>query len=341
MLTATGTPGSSMSIDLRYTAGPIARAWAALYGAVGTDPLPRSLATAPDGSQAYLGTLYRGSPPAVAAWSRPHSAVRDNGTTIVLFTGGKDSTAAAIRARAAGRQLLLLHARGMNPAYPGELASATAVAGALRARLAVVDVRITRGAYITNPIKNQMLLAIAADLAPRYGAGELATGIHWADTVADLGFRSGFSDAIEMHEAAADCIEGAVDGLRVARRLIENDSDALLTVADAGLLPLVGSCMATVRFRASLHARNQAKFGGALMPGRCGSCYKCALEWLHLALTERAPWQDALAAHSVAVLRRGAELITGRRPDSLADMLRLFFDTSRVSIERLSGAGAS
>lgn len=323
-----------MSLDLLYKAGPLARAWAALYSAAGGDPLPRVIRGAPAGAEKYLGLLYRGAAlPSLVAPVSCSGAVSGS-RSLVLFSGGKDSTAAALRLRATS-EVVLLFVAGINPAYPMEIESAKAVASALGCRLAIVRVRARRGAYTENPTKNQALLAIAADVAQLYGASTIAAGIMAADRASGLSFGCGYSDAIEMHSAAAEWMEQAVQGLRVVRASVQNDTDSLLEVADAGLLPLVGSCMATTRFRASLHQRNRAKYGIDLMPGRCGSCYKCASEYLHLALTGRVAINEGFARHCCDVLVRGAQTVTGRKPAGLAAALRVFIDPERVSLSRL------
>jgi 7-cyano-7-deazaguanine synthase in queuosine biosynthesis len=321
-------------IKFGYSAGRIAFAWAGIYAAAAYKPLPATVANAPLGADDYLSLLYRGRDFAVVNWLECGGPLQDSGRALVLFSGGKDSLAVALRLKAQGIAPTLLFAQGINPAYPREIEAARLLSRLTGFSLRIVSVQIQRGHYIENPTKNQMLLAMAADLGERFGISRFAAGIMADDHAAGLNFDSGYSDAYEMHVAAAEWVEAYLPGSAVVRASIKNDTDSILEVADAGLLAAAQSCMATPRFRPSLKKRNQEKYKLELMPERCGSCYKCALEWLHLSLTGRASWHAEYAEHCVAVLEKSGPEISGQKK-TRREALEMFIDASRVDISAL------
>lgn len=125
--------------------------------------------------------------------------------------------------------------------------------------------------------------------------------------------RCGLSDNPDVIEPGFAAIEAIAPGLQMIRAGLPNDTASLAEVwaSCPDALPVLSSCMAGARFKGSLARGNREKFGVDLMPGRCGSCYKCAMEQIVLAAlqgqTLPAPW----AAHCVDKLRRGAQIVRG------------------------------
>jgi hypothetical protein len=200
--------------------------------------------------------------------------------------------------------------------------------------LRIVSVSKAHGDYVENPTKNQMLLAIAADLAPKWSASKIAMGMIANRNLTNVDFEAGYSDAVEMHALAGKWIESNLQGVQVEPPLVKNDTDSFLEVVDTGVLPLLQSCMATPRFRNSLHKSNQAKFKLELMPERCGSCFKCALEYLHLALTHRVTWNQGFVHHCVDVLKKRVTQNTGKRVTKL-EAVKAYLDEQQINLDLL------
>lgn len=311
--------------------GVCSRAWTGLYIAASKNPLPKVIPIGPSGAQEYLRTLYRGTPPVVANEVDCCGEVTPGNRALVLFSGGKDSTAAALLLGDRGLDVTLLNVRGINPAYPQEQYTAERLASMLKMPLLTAEVVVAKGAYIENPTKNQLLLAMALDVAVKNNISHIATGITANVRAATTNFSTGFSDAVEMHEAAADWAERAITGITVERRLLPNDTVSLVRVARAGLLEHIGSCMGAHRFKNSLNAQNTQKYGVRLMPDRCGSCYKCALEWLHTTRLGVTPQNLAYARHCLSILRTEFENMLGRRPMNDYEVLATFIDEQQLT----------
>ena len=309
-----------------FRPGPFTELFARLYADVSTDPLPPVLDGYPVELRPYLGTLYRGQPYRLANPVEPPRAVADpgNDTVLVGFSGGKDSTAAALRLQAMGLRPVLWHLKGINPSYPRELAAAAGVARATGFPLKVVQVRHRgRSPYIENPTKNQLILATAVDYGLRTGAGHHAQGGLAVDSASELAFGSGYSDAVECYQTAAAFFASAVQGFHFHARLLKNDTDSFMVVAKHAphLFPHIQSCMMPVRYRGRLREQNMQKHGVQLLPERCGSCYKCGLEYLHFVLMGLEKPVPGFVEHSVRMLQKGIVTVSGPGADTRPEVV--------------------
>ena len=86
----------------------------------------------------------------------------ENNKLLLLFSGGKDSTAAAIRFKELGYDVILYFLQGINPAYMDEIDRAKAVAEKLELPLVIEYMKVSgSGDFLENPTKNQLILSFA------------------------------------------------------------------------------------------------------------------------------------------------------------------------------------
>lgn len=248
---------------------------------------------------------------------------------IVLFSGGKDGLAAALKLREGGLRPVLLHVRGINgAAYAHEYEAAKAVAEAVSMPFRSVDVALRgKSAHVENPTKNLALALIGAALAVEWKAGVVALGLAGDDTTS-TNVRCGLSDNITVADKGAAAIMAMVRGLDVRPSVVEDETESLCVVSASArhALPVISSCMTGARFKGKLHKDNVEKFGAALMPGRCGSCYKCAFEQIVLAAIDGRTLEPGWAEHCVEKIRKGVQTIMGSaalpsRDDALAALM--------------------
>lgn len=334
-------------IKAQGAGGEIWAAAADLFGWASTWPLGDAGALAPEWAPVVqMVASYadqQAQAPAGASMAQAAPGKLDPRRAIVLFSGGKDSLAVALSLQAAGVAPCLLHVKGLNgSAYAHEAAAAAAVAEAAGLPFRVVTAKLHgKSAHTENPVKNVMLLGLGAAFALRWRAGVVAMGVLKHDT-AVANVRCGLSDHPAIAAAGAAAIEAAAPGLRVMPAMIEDDCDAYARVwkmcPDA--IPAISSCMTGARFKRSLRAKNEARFGIELLPGRCGSCYKCAFELIATHALAGRQMDPRLADHCVEKLRRGVQLMTGAAAlPSRADAAGAFL-TDAIDWRRALGAVA-
>ena len=314
---------SKKSIDLgSYATGEVGGFAAQLFRIAAHNPLRPIVARLPANGMPIIKELYQGKAPEIARVEEPvivrREVSQDRG--LVAFSGGKDSTAVAIKMVQQGISTELFNVSGINPAYPEEIKAARSVAGELGVKMSVLSVKLGPQAWVENPAKNQVILGLMIDYGTRIGAGSYAMGIMTTEEAAEVSFDYGYSDAIEMHRAGAETFEGMVPGIKVHTELLKNEIDSYRTILgfNPGLLAKIQSRMTPIRYRGVHHKNNRAKFGATILPNRCGSCYKCAQEVLILKDLGHLTPGTALVGHAVETLAKAAPKLIGSHAKAMS-----------------------
>ena len=315
----------------KYQPGQVGKLAVRLYRDASINPLFSIWSGYPQEAEDIIACLMRGAQYRMDRLQVLKAAkVTDNSRAIVGFSGGKDSTAVALKLKAEGITPLLFHVKGINPAYPGERQAAENVAASIGAKMLVLEVkRSGKCAHIENPAKNQVILGFMVDYGQRHGIGIYGQGGTADEECGYINFSAGYSDGREMFWAADRLYGAALDGYTYRHGMLKNDTDSLLTLLQhsPGTIGAIQSCMMPVRYKGQLIKRNTAKHGVKLLPGRCGSCYKCALEYLHYSLAGFLPWSDGFAEHCVRVIHNSWQTTRGAGVYPVAEVLE-YFDLS-------------
>jgi hypothetical protein len=114
---------------------------------------------------------------------------------------------------------------------------------------------------------------------------------------------------------------------------VKNTTDSyrvILNYKDANLMPYILSCVSPYRFRGGWRKGNMEKYGVPLWPGRCGSCYKCAVEYLHMVAFGKLKLNSKFAQHCWDVLYKTGARISGdpRKSFTRNEAAEYFFDDS-------------
>lgn len=293
--------------------GPLARQWLSLYCQLSTNPLPAEITGIDPLFGELLRTLYASQGQEVPGMSADlwqplafRSALRGHvSTCLVAFTGGKDSTATALELRRQGIEPTLFYVKGLNSqSYAGEQQYAARVAGVLDMPLVQIDVKQAGTAeYPDNPVKNQTILALMVEHGQRHGFFQFAQGNLRRERIAETNIRYTASDAAEMYEAAAQVFDHFTRGtFRYLGGLMEYESESYQVIADQcpAALDVLMSCVQAYRHRTRVRMANEQRYGVTLRPENCGTCYKCASEYLHrclLGLTDPVPTYVARCTH--------------------------------------------
>ena len=328
-----------------FAPGAMSRLFERFYSLASDNPLPSDVGSIPGAALALFQRLYAGREFGCTMTDNPAPAPgrADDGRTLLAFSGGKNSTAAALKLRALGRRPIPVFVRGLNRAYPNEHVAAARVCGRLGLPLRVVEVAQSgKSGFAENPIKNLFAWVILADIGAAEGIGDFAFGCLADDSDEWLNRDYGLSDAREMFAAALPLIRCAIPGATYRADLLRNETDSFVTIIarQRSLLNDILSCIMPYRFRNVHRTRVIGKFGVSLLPGRCGACYKCANESLHLHALDVIRQPAAYLRYCVGILRRDSGVVGARPAADDPEALRLFIDAARIDLAGLLRAAA-
>lgn len=250
---------------------------------------------------------------------KPFESTADN-KIMVALSGGLDSAYLMHRLIEQGYEVTALHVAGINKGQAIEEAKAAREAATKAgAHYRQAFFKPPRNVFPDNPFKNQLIMSIMLEAGARDGICKYALGSDWTTPLEDAVVGFTITDSIEVNR-------GFVDGIRAKGQkcdLVFIDDDVKkqgriehLYRKDA--LTTVSRCVSPHRFRTHLHNSNEQKYGVTLMPGRCGSCYKCAMEYLLMADAGLVEANRGYTEHCWDIL---ATAKTSHRPDLFAKKL--------------------
>lgn len=283
-----------------------------LFRATAGRPMRPAWRSVSPAMQEYLAHVYSGvgdpmAAPAVSPVAPVADAIDDR-SMWVAFSGGKDGMAAALRARAEGWRPVLYHVRGINRSLPDEFDYATKAAEAAGMPIIVDRVAISGEAngFVEMPTKNQVITSMMAARMAEYGGANYTLGILGEDTPDKCRANINWSDTTTSNVLWAKHLAELLPGI-TGHILIHSQMEALAIVASHGLLDFVHGCMSPLRFRGKLRAENVRKYGDAILPGRCGSCFKCWSEYIMLVSLGVVVKNEAFYDHAIAGMNRMAK----------------------------------
>lgn len=201
---------------------------------------------------------------------------------IVCASGGKDSLATVLHYMKMGYNVTLFHTAGINRGYYGEEQCVRQLADKLGLPLYVETVKL-RGdkCWIDHPMKNMII----ANLALSYGienkiTTKVAFGNFTTDYLTDTNFTYAGDDCPEMWKAYESIIGKIIPKFRMYISSINNTTTFNALKNHIDLLPYTVSCVTPYRFRNQFKGRIEKKYGLTLTEHRCGSCWKCAVEYI-------------------------------------------------------------
>jgi 7-cyano-7-deazaguanine synthase in queuosine biosynthesis len=303
-------------------------------------PLPGAVTGLPRSAVPLIALLWRNQEPVTVYGEEIQCIDAPNSNKVVVgFSGGKDSLAVCLMLQRMGYEPCPVYVRGINKSYPHEERHAVKLCGLFGWKLRIVSVRLSgKTTHRENPVKNQLILGIQLDLALKLGTANIAQGNLVEDRVGDMNYTAGYSDGFEMFEAFRKFAVQSVPNFQLFHSLLKNETSSFVEIAQhPGALELVSSCMMPVRYKGKLHKDNELKYGVVLPPGRCGSCYKCADEYLHSMALNVEPIHHGFFMHCIDIIRRAWPTIYGKECTlSNKELIRHFVDETQVDLWRLS-----
>ena len=225
---------------------------------------------------------------------------------LLAFSGGKDSTATAIWLKEHGYDVTLYHLVGINKTYKDEHWTAGVVAEKLGLPIVFGHCYLSGNHdYVEHPMKNMMI----ANAMLQYGlqnklTHRIAFGNFSTSTLEDDPFEVCGGDDREMWQIYTDCIRHVIPSFQIMTPLanMKDTLDILLQKPDIAVL--CQSCIGPYRYRDYLHRNNVRKYGVQLRDKRCGSCWKCCLEYCVYADNDIYEYNEEYYKHCLDILRK-------------------------------------
>lgn len=237
--------------------------------------------------------------------------VEDKNNVIVCFSGGKDSTAAALEMRSRGYNVYLYYVQGINKSYPDEMERATKIASYLKMPLTVESVTLKgKTDFHDNPVKNQLIASMALDFGVENNIGTtVCFGDFYTDVANNSSFLEAWSDCQEMWQTHKEYVRNYVPNYDIIIPF-KNYIQTMDAIAkDITLLNLVQGCILPHRFREVTKKKNEEKFGVKLLPNRCGSCWKCCVEYIHHADIGVMEYDETFYKHCLDFLKEKMDVL--------------------------------
>ena len=239
----------------------------------------------------------------------------DSKNIIVCFSGGKDSATAALYYKKRGYNVFLYHLRGINKSYPTEWVYAEQLAEHLEMPLITENISLSGNhCYIEHPMKNMII----ANMALSYGikndiTTKIAFGNYTTSHLDDTPFDVCGGDDVEMWDIYNSIAQKIIPKFKIQLTLTNIEDSMNMLTENMDLLPYVSSCIGTHRFSEVYKKRNEEKYGIKLQGNRCGSCWKCAYEYIFMTDKKVYPLNEEYYRHCLDVLRHTIKRETGRK----------------------------
>lgn len=226
-----------------------------------------------------------------------------NNSVIVCVSGGKDSLATVLHYLDKGYDVRLYHIIGINKCYPDEWERVQEIADYLKVPVYFDKIKLSGNhMYVEHPLKNFMLINGAIHYAVSIGIGNIAMGDFSTASLAENTFEVSGGDCKEVWQEYYKIIRDIIPDF-VIQMPLESVTNTLARFEnDKKLLELSQSCMGTFRFREYKRQQHIKKYGVQLMPHRCGSCWKCALEYIYYCDNDLLEFNEGYYKHCFDVL---------------------------------------
>lgn len=256
----------------------------------------------------------------------------DPKNVIILFSGGKDSTATAVKYKEVGFNVYLFHMKYINKAYPDEHEHAKQIAEYLNLPIHFEEFKSAgKLGFPEHPMKNMILAVSAIQWGIMNGIGtKIVAGNYAIGTLNEPSFYINGDDMPEMWYAFDEIVRRAIDGYGTYIGLQDSEETMDILSKDTELIKLCQSCIGAHRFKKYNHDLNEKKYGVKLFPDRCGSCWKCCEEYIYLADHNLTEYNEPYYIHCLDVLRKADERENGHSFTNIEDLWYGYFSYSII-----------
>lgn len=204
---------------------------------------------------------------------------------LICFSGGKDSIATAKSYIEDDCNVILFYVTHINSSLSDEVAVAQEAANLLGAKLVLTDIRKSGNcSWVEHPMKNIIIANMALQWAiqNRYTT-RIVFGNYTTSFLEDNPFDKCAGDCMDMWYAYNDIIRNLIPDFSIESRLTNMTETLDIVAPNRELLEVSLSCLCRHSLRPYRHNWVLTKFGVELPKRRCGSCYKCCVEYVYMA----------------------------------------------------------
>ena len=218
----------------------------------------------------------------------------ENNNLILAFSGGKDSIASALKFKESGYNVYLYHLKHINPSFADEWKCAKESADILGMPIFFDDIQFSgHHMYMEHPMKNMLIANGALSYGIREGVGTtIAFGNYTTSYLDDNVFDRCAGDCVDMWWLYEKIIQRVIPNFEIQMN-IENMGETIKILEDkTDLLNASLSCLCRHSLRDYRRQWVSDKFGIELFNKRCGSCYKCCVEYIYMADHDRMKFSE-------------------------------------------------
>lgn len=243
-------------------------------------------------------------------------AVPEGDGVVLALSSGLDSVYLLHRLIERGHDVTAFHVRGLNKSSAKtEAEAARRIARLNKVRFVEAGFNAPAQVFPDNPFKNQLILSMMLGYGAEHQIYRYAVGSDWTTPLSEGVVGYTLTDTAEVYESYWQGIKKHFPQAELVFIGAEEKKYHRLKYLAAHYpqsLEAVSSCVAPQRFREHWRRNNMDRYGVQLLPGRCGSCYKCAMEYILLCEAGAVKADAAFTAHCWDIL---ATSKTSHRPD--------------------------
>ena len=258
---------------------------------------------------------------------------------VVCVSGGKDSLATAMYYKERDYDVRLFHLKGINKCYPDEYKAIENAARYLGLSLCEWEVKLHGNhQYIEHPLKNWIFMNAALTYAIReVGTTNVAVGNFQTAYLSDQKFEVSAGDTIEFWHYYEDIIHMILPDFQVLLPL-ENVGETLRAFeGKPELLEISQSCIGTYRFKEYKGNLVRKKYNYPLLPHRCGSCWKCALEYIYYVEYDMFEMNEEYYKHCLKILYNTMKFENDYNEYTVEDVWNNYMLTDSIENSKLDG----
>ena len=258
--------------------------------------------------------------------------VYDKKNLILCFSGGKDSIAALLHYKKLGYNVYLYHLRHINFAQTDEYENALKIADYLNVPIFVDDIKLSgHNDYTEHPMKNIIIANGALSYGIREGiTTKIAFGNYYSSSLAYDRFDFCGGDCKEMWQSYEQIIHTIIPRFKVYVCLRNLGTTLKSVCKDRTLLDMSVSCLGRANLRDYRSKWVNSKFNITLPKHRCGSCYKCCIEYIYMTDHNLQDYNEKYYSYCLRQLQKNTQKEIGIKPDiTYLWNMYFFYDISK------------